>query len=911
MKRFVTWIAAGSLLAALGFACGYAFYEGWGQDLLRREVALILTDLLEGEVEVDEVQVVLSRGLGLYGRGLRAYPTNEGPGLAVKEAYIELHELALLLGDFELSLLILDGVDLRARLAPDGSWTFPPHEWLEEGESEPDEHQTRPVLRIISGTQTAARVLFEEVRIADRVVVHQGTILFEDRTLPPGPKGTPGVERFQLQQIEGILARPWRSDDASLALSAILEDPAGKKTPIRWTGSLHAGSLQVNLAADEFDLQAIAPYVRRLSPDANLEGEVSGQIQLDAHEPGHRQATLELAMQDVAPTLVIADERIRVDLPMHELTARLEVEPGAARLVDARATGHGVDLSITGSVVRPILPSSRARVEAQLGGITIEDIGPIARQLPEATGSRLGAWLARVESGRVDRFSLTGSTTLDTWQALLGGKRAQLPPGFRLGLKISEVELTLDEDDRLSNASFAVDWSEDRLEIHDGHGDWKGSPLPEINLTIDGLSDLVGLKSSLRHVEPEPLPGLSLVWDMILQDSADETQAETPRRRFQIEVDYIDHPVLGWPVENALLAVQPLPRGTEFALTRGTWGGLPVVAEIVYLAQPQAVVNMGIRAGQAQGPESPPAGTDRQETAIWGRGRFFLAPAGPQGDTPQPGSRTSGNFAFEGSEVRFSQVQVDLFKSARIAAELTVDLGDPEQLLVDFEGRIENANMEDLGVVVGLPEGFATGAVDIQADIRGSLVPDENLFAGLHGTIHGKATDGKIRQNIPLAVAVATATDGYNPFSSRDRIQYDKIETEVQLDRGSLTAERFELDGPIRIFASGTLDFAEPPEEIDAVIGVFLFQRVRKILGHIPLVDLILPGSKDGLVGAYFHVHGPWQDPVAEAMPMKSLTEGAPDIITRPFEILQSLWNQAVEEDKSPKVEAEEEVAPS
>ena len=228
--------------------------------------------------------------------------------------------------------------------------------------------------------------------------------------------------------------------------------------------------------------------------------------------------------------------------------------------------------------------------------------------------------------------------------------------------------------------------------------------------------------------------------------------------------------------------------------------------------------------------------------------------------------------------------------------------------MIDFEGRIDDADMEDLGVAIGLPEGFITGKIDIDADIEGSLSRGQNLFAGLYGTIHGEADDGEIRKSVPLAVAMATATDGFNPFSKRDRLKYETIETDIVLDRGRLTAEKFELEGPVRIYASGTLDFAEPPQEIDAVVGVFLFQRVRELLGMVPLVNLVIPGSDNGLVGAYYRVYGPWDEPEVETMALKSLQEGVPDIITKPFEILHSLWKGS---DKKKSTKRKKEKTPS
>ena len=71
-------------------------------------------------------------------------------------------------------------------------------------------------------------------------------------------------------------------------------------------------------------------------------------------------------------------------------------------------------------------------------------------------------------------------------------------------------------------------------------------------------------------------------------------------------------------------------------------------------------------------------------------------------------------------------------------------------------------------------------------------------------------------------------------------------------------------------------------------------------------MNLILPGSDSGLVGAYFRVHGPWDEPEVDAMPLKSLTEGAPDIITAPFEILQSLLQGDTKKRKDAKKEAGE-----
>lgn len=908
MRRLATAVAVAAILLIAGFAGGYVLSSSWGRDWMRREVEQILGDVLQGEVQVDAVRVVLSRGLGLHARGLRAYPSPRGPGLRANEAYIELNEAAALLGKFELALLVLDEAVLQARLGPDDFWTFPPFQSPRNQTGEAEEDEAEAVLGVLAGTERIARVLLEEPRIADRIVINQGTIRFEDPVATRGGRVGVGLQRFHLQHIEGMLTRPWLSDDGQLALTATLIDPSGNEVPVRWTAFVRSGELQIALAAADLDLDAADAYVQRISENANLAGRLSGEVRLQAAEPGYQHVVLDVAVQEVALTLALGEERPLAELPMQTLHARLEVEPEAVRLLDARMHGPRVSLDAFATVVRPISRTSPARIEARLGGLGISDVGPIARQLLDSRSESFREWFGRLESGTVERLSISGSTTLETWGQLLAGDLAQLPPRFLLGLQVSDVTLRLDEDDRLTHASFQADWAGDRLEIQHGRGDWKGLPLPEVNLTIDGLSRFVGMQPSPSETDAEPLPGLPLAWEMLLEDPEDHAADEASPNRFRVEIDYIDHPVMAWPIENARVTVQSIPHGTEFVLTQGTWGGFPVIAEAVYLLHPKPVLSLGLQArlagahGNANKRPARPATAD----ALWGRGRFRLEPGSGEPEKPSLLSHAKGDFEFTRSMLRFSDVEVALLRSGRMAAQLSIDLGEADRLPVDFEGRIDRADVDNLGAALGLPEGFITGKIDIDADIAGSLSRGQNLFAGLYGTIHGEADDGEIRQSVPLAVAMATATDGFSPFAERDRLHYQTIEMDIVLDRGRLTAKKIELEGPVRVYASGTLDFAEPPQEIEAMVGVFLFQRVRELLGKVPLVNLILPGSDSGLVGAYFRVHGPWDEPEVDAMPLKSLTEGAPDIITAPFEILQSLLQGDTKKRKDAKKEAGE-----
>jgi hypothetical protein len=250
----------------------------------------------------------------------------------------------------------------------------------------------------------------------------------------------------------------------------------------------------------------------------------------------------------------------------------------------------------------------------------------------------------------------------------------------------------------------------------------------------------------------------------------------------------------------------------------------------------------------------------------------------------------SGRFALNQAKIRLSDVEVTVSSEAQVTAEVAVDLADADHLPVALQGRLDDADFEEIGPAIGLPEGFATGRVNATADIVGHLERGKNLYAGLEGTVRASARDGEIHQSVPLAIKMATATDGFNPFAKSDKLQYDTIETELVLSDGILTATRLELEGPIRIYATGSIDFAEPPQELDLVVGVFLLQRIRELLGMVPLVNLVVPGSNKGMVGAYFRVRGPWDDPEVKTLKLKSLKEELPDLITAPVDFIQWLW---------------------
>ena len=400
------------------------------------------------------------------------------------------------------------------------------------------------------------------------------------------------------------------------------------------------------------------------------------------------------------------------------------------------------------------------------------------------------------------------------------------------------------------------------------------------------------------------LRGGAFLWELLFAEDGEESAKSNPTR-FLVDIDYLDHPILRWPIERARVIVEPTPNGSESQVVSGLWGGKPIVAEILVQMDPTQRITVGLSAldsAKADAYLETP-----REHGVWGKASFRLEPSENEGDheagdtDPALLSRMSGDIDLRGASVELSNVEAALSSTTIVTADLTVDLAEADRLGVRLTGRIDDSSCDDLGQVIGLPEGFITGTIDVTADVVGDILRGQSLFQGLEGPITVSAADGEIRQSIPLAVALATATDGLNPFAKRRTLQYETIQADIQLSDGTLTAERLELEGPVRVYATGSLNFAEPPQEIDAVVGIFLLQRIREFLDKVPIVNLVLPGSSKGFVGAYMRVHGPWDDPEVTTMAMKSLKEELPDLITKPFDLIQSLWSSEPTEDSDAK----------
>ena len=257
-----------------------------------------------------------------------------------------------------------------------------------------------------------------------------------------------------------------------------------------------------------------------------------------------------------------------------------------------------------------------------------------------------------------------------------------------------------------------------------------------------------------------------------------------------------------------------------------------------------------------------------------------------------PFQRAIGFFRFDGSHLLGNEIDIKLQPNGKAALRADIDLRDPESIGLDFSFAITEAAFSDVSEFVVLPRDLVTGDVGATGSLSGRVRPDTSFVAELDGRVRVEAQNGRIATTLPLLLRLGKASEGYNPFANADELQYESMTTTIELDHGKLATEDFEIEGPLRVFANAQLDTNSRPGAIRAVVGIFLFRTSGEFLGNLPLVRSFLPGSERGLIGAYFEVEGPVNEPSVEALPLQTLMSSVPGAIKAPFKVLRLLFGR-------------------
>jgi hypothetical protein len=868
-------------LFLLAGAAGYLLSSSIGHQILRDEANRQLSKLMRGPVTVEQLHLRLRLALEIEADNVSAYPGPGGPGLSARRVSATVDLLSLLMGRPRLRHLKLDEPHLRIEHLGPGVWSPSIVARLGERERRVEEDLERH-LGVLRAIEATTRTLLAEARVADLVELAGGRVTFTDAV---GDDHQP--LSFRLERIEASLEHRWLPAEANLDLRALFEDGQGRHTWIDAEGRRERnGGLRLAVAASGFELEALEPYLKRRERPISLRGEASGVVVFDTSEPGHGGLELDWSLGDLSTQLILRLGKLDLDSPASRLRARLEIHPHRLRLARAELGGSQLTLRMTGTAERPLSDASVVKVSADLQGAGPDEVQRIANALPEKSRESLTRLMERIGAGRIEQLGGRGSAQLSEWRQLVTGELTALPEGFVLAAELSDLAMAMGDGEGLTDFRAAVELSGDRIRVRDGHGLWNGKELPALNISIDGASHLAAKPDPEWTEKPTTgsLAGFSTLRNLL---RGDRDPAEPPAvPHVQLAIDALHHPALGRRLTRVLATVEPIEHGFQVNVTQGSLEGALIRGEAVYVVEPEKTLDLVLELRPARQEADTEGAPISLNEGSWAAGRFEVTPREPE---QSPVSAALGHFELSGSTLRLSQVRADLSPSGSLKAAGSLDLNQPGEIPIEVTLHIVEGDITGLSGTLGWPQLLVSGRLSLRARLSGALHEGIPPLSDLTGDITATARNGTIQKELPVVVAMAQATEGFNRLASRDSLQFETVQATLSLDRGRISTDDFRMESPLRVLASGWADLGRPSQEIEAVVGVFLFRQANQVLGNLPVVHILIPGSDSGLVGAYFELSGQWNDPLVTSLPMKSLAEGLPDVLKTPLKMIQSI----------------------
>jgi hypothetical protein len=845
-------------------AVGFILAPRIASESLRVEAEERLSQVVGAPVRIGDVRLALGFGLRLEGTDVVVWRDGDrAPSLQVDRIRASIPTTSLIFGKPRFGRIVLDGARLRIERDTDGRWSPAPIAELAARkragpESEPPDPED--LLSPLTTVENAARKILGKRRIADVLELSNATIVFIDARAEH-PLAPPLV--LVLESVRAELRRGRLSRTDRLKIKGRLVDAQSDRGTVEWEGTRdRRGAIRVAVAVTDLDFRALAPYVRSLHPAARIEGSLSGAVVFETASPGNGRLEVDLVghrVRTVEPrpnATAIAAKRI-------EAVGTLDITPQTVRLHGARLRGGELALEAEGTVARPLRPSSFAQIALVFREVEVVEVRHLIGWLPEVEREEAESIVEVVETGRLHSLRAGGSDTLSGWQSFLAGRSRTPPAEFVVDATLSGAVIKVGGDDRLENLRGRLWWSGNRAEVIGAHATLNGSPLPVLDVVVDGVTNFLAGDPERRRLVSggAPLLGLQSLWEWFQRDADGEDPTET-RIALALGIDRLHHPMFLWPIENASVVIWDTEQGLHIVAEEGTWAGVPVSGEADWVFEPEERVRVHLTA-KSPTPGEPVASS----TPDWAEGRIFV---GLWQDGPWQQQHATSRFTASGGVFRFDDVAVLINPRGELDASLDLDLGLPDAVPFQLNFALEGGDVAALAEQLGQPSEVVSGSVDLAGSLQGALRPQVSVLEGLTGLLEVVAVEGTIRRSIPAALAVALASQSFNPFARREEIRYDRCETVLEIEEGRMSTTSFSFDGPdVRVFAAGRVDLLQPPNEVDAQIALFLFRQIDKIVGKIPIVNLLLLGTNENLVGAHFHLTGPWEAPKATAVPLR------------------------------------------
>jgi hypothetical protein len=629
------------------------------------------------------------------------------------------------------------------------------------------------------------------------------------------------------------------------------------------------------------DSVAFAPLLGIIGLNVPLRGTVSGTAHLEA--PGEGPYRLDVALQgrQVAGPIPGGEHPpwLSLDLPAPRLSGRLLATQDDLKLESAEIADGGIRLELDGELEVPVRPASRARLAVEAADLAVGDATRLLTQLPETAARTARQLLARVEAGRFPSLSSELRGTLGEISDLLQRSVLSRPDALRVAAALDGATLRLGEGDRASDVRARLDFVGDRLALSVTQGSYHEHPMPRLALTLTGIRNVRSFEEVNCHTprkQPD-LAGLARLRDWLGEERSDpEERSTTEWRRLSLDLDWVSHPILLCGLEQVEAVLTPAPEGLRFEVSRGVWAGLPIQIRGRWERATQEAKSEAVMLTAQLGPPFEAMSLDPPADP-WLSGRYVF-------ETTRLGRwhvrGASGRVVANGTRVDLPGTTLELAKDVEIQGQIGIDLGVADTVPFSAQAQFAGVDLLHLWQAADFERGALAGTLYGAGAIEGELRPGLNPLGDARGLLAMHARDGQIQRKIPLMLAIAIASDQFNPFGNREELPYQAIDAVARVKKGNLVFDSVQVHSTtLRMGATGKGGVVEP-YALQGVVGLFFFPGLDSLIERVPILNRVILGRDANFVGAYFSVTGAWGAPEASLIPSQLLATGPAGILT-------------------------------
>jgi hypothetical protein len=859
----------------------------FGPDKVISEVERRLSGALGTPISVQQLRASPGTFVRVEGGGVTAWPVEGGHGLEIDRVVGSIDALSLMGGPIKLRRLHLEGVRLRLSALGSGS-TFRPigstaEQDLQSGPAQPPNPDE--LLAPLIWLETLVRRVLTAPQAASVLELRHARITFEDELTPER-----GV--LELVNVAGQLVHHRFTGRSEFSVDGSLVEGGRNQGTISLAGHrTQDGAIQITINMGSVELASGTRYLRKLRPQAEISGRLSGQWIYETAEVGTGRLQANLTCRNLVSSVPGPHQASEVIRSPHiDFVGTLEIDPQRTTLKDFRVTTQDTGLSIEGEVSRPLNAGSVAVLDLNLENLDLGQARHLISWLPEIEREEAAAFVAPLIRGRLQTLRARGRASLHGWQDLLAGRSRRVPDGFSMQVKLDDTVAHFGDANRLEDLAAELYWVGDRLKIVNATAVLNGRPLPLLDVTIEGFPNFLAGDPKLRTMNSRapPLFGLETLWQAFRPDAATADARPLTQTQVGLEIEFLQHPLFLWPLWDVSATIIGQTDGVHIESEHAIWAGVPIEVEADWRYAPSERVNAHLRATAPGTARSVPSHGDG-----WASGRFSV---GEIVGRRWQQNEARGHFIASAGRVRIRELDIDLAPTGHARADGWLDLSIRDAVPFRVNFGLVDGDGSAIAKLVGLPKRQIEGRMNLDGSFEGVLQPGTSFFSRLNGLLDLRAFDGLIRKVTPPVVAIAEATAELDSYDPSDIVPFDRVESLLEFGSGRLYSASFSLDGPrIGIVASGEVQLANPIKKIDAHVYVFLFRKLDRLLRKIPILNRILLGTDENLVAAAFEVSGKWAEPTIEPILLPSsagsvsqVLQGVPHFVMRGIRALGS-----------------------